>query len=140
MEAIRTLLFASSVLASSHAEWQKVMLTDAAAKAGAVCLDGSPGGYFIREGDPKKWIVFQQGGGWCGSAADCAARAYGKAPGQHPWLGGSKAWSVFSSVQTHAEFLLPSSVSSLFVLLLTPSLPTLISRYSHQAKHLRRHV
>ena len=50
----------SAVLAGTSEPWQKVLLLDAA-KQGAVCLDGSPGGYFIRRGDPAKWIVFQQG-------------------------------------------------------------------------------
>ena len=35
---------------------------------------GSPGGYFIQPGDPKKWVVFHQGGGWCTNINDCAAR------------------------------------------------------------------
>ena len=56
------------------AGFEKFLLTDAA-KAGAVCLDGSPGGGYIRRGDPNKWIIFHQGGGWCGSDASCAQRA-----------------------------------------------------------------
>jgi hypothetical protein len=56
------------------AGFEKFLLTDAA-KTGAVCLDGSPGGGYIRRGDPDKWIIFHQGGGWCGSDADCAHRA-----------------------------------------------------------------
>ena len=56
------------------AGFEKFLLTDFVA-AGAVCLDGSPGGGYIRKGDPKKWIIFHQGGGWCGSDADCAQRA-----------------------------------------------------------------
>ena len=43
------------------AGFEKFLLTDAA-KTGAVCLDGSPGGGYIRRGDPKKWIIFHQGG------------------------------------------------------------------------------
>ena len=41
---------ASVAAATGHAaaaDWARVELT-AAAAAGAVCLDGSPGGYFIR--------------------------------------------------------------------------------------------
>lgn len=56
------------------AGFEKFLLTDAA-KKGAVCLDGSPGGGYIRKGDPKKWIIFHQGGGWCSSDAACAQRA-----------------------------------------------------------------
>lgn len=37
--------------------------------AGAVCLDGSPPGYWIRKAttpqSANKWIVHLQGGGWC---------------------------------------------------------------------------
>lgn len=53
---------------SAAASWERVMLTDAA-KHGAVCLDGSPGGYFLKRGDPQRWILFMQGGGWCTSTA-----------------------------------------------------------------------
>jgi hypothetical protein len=54
--------------AAAATPWSRVMLTDAT-KRGARCLDGSPGGYFLRRGDPKRWIVFMQGGGWCTSTA-----------------------------------------------------------------------
>ena len=56
----------SSSAAQSPEKWQKILLTDAA-KSGAVCLDGSPGGFYLRRGSANKWIVFHQGGGWCGS-------------------------------------------------------------------------
>ena len=54
---------------------------------GALCLDGSPGGYYSRPGldqDKDKWLLVFQGGGWCYTAGDgtaagslkaCAARA-----------------------------------------------------------------
>lgn len=37
------------------------MMNEAVAK-GAVCLDGSPGGYYIRPGTPNnsRWVVFHQ--------------------------------------------------------------------------------
>merc|ERR1719350_1910795 len=31
----------------------------------ALCLDGSPGGYFVREGSADHIIIYFQGGGWC---------------------------------------------------------------------------
>jgi hypothetical protein len=72
--------------------WSKVLLTDAVAKSGARCLDGSPGGYYMRThnakgeaADPKKWVVFMQGGGWCSSDESCAERSAGK-------LGSSTGW------------------------------------------------
>jgi len=64
---------------------ERVLLKDAAAKQGAVCLDGSPPVYYIRKGHgggARKWVVFYGGGGWCMANAtqnaafeDCAARA-----------------------------------------------------------------
>eukprot|EP01079_Euglenida_sp_SAG-EU17-18_P008823 gene8823-8003_t len=61
--------------------WTRYLLTEAAAAAGAVCLDGSPGGYYLRSplpgapAGPARWVVFHEGGGWCGSDAGCAQRA-----------------------------------------------------------------
>jgi len=49
-------------------------MNEAAAGKGAVCLDGSPGGYYLKRGDPKRWILFMQGGGWCTSTEGCTAR------------------------------------------------------------------
>ena len=43
----------------------------------AKCLDGSPGRYYISEGDPSTWFIFYEGGGFCGSLAECQARARG---------------------------------------------------------------
>ena len=43
--------------------WELVMMHDAV-EDGAVCLDGSPGGYYIRPGtdaNSSKWVVFHQG-------------------------------------------------------------------------------
>lgn len=61
-----------------------VMLTDAAEKLGAVCLDGSAPAIYVRRGDPTKWHVHFEGGGWCyhdppGLLEDneCFYRAYG---------------------------------------------------------------
>jgi hypothetical protein len=66
------------------AQWQKILLTDAAQK-GAVCLDGSPGGFYFRKGTTNNWIVFHQGGGWCSSDQDCLSRS-------QTALGSSKSW------------------------------------------------
>jgi O-palmitoleoyl-L-serine hydrolase len=37
--------------------------------ADALCLDGSKAAYYAVEGDPKKFIISFEGGGWCGSYA-----------------------------------------------------------------------
>ena len=56
-----------------------VLLVDAAnGSDNAVCLDGSPAVYYHRKGTGSginKWIISQQGGGWCSTAAECASRA-----------------------------------------------------------------
>lgn len=62
-------------------DWTLVKLTAAAQTAGAVCLDGSPAAYYIRApmnksaSDVDSWVVFMEGGGWCGSDANCLSRA-----------------------------------------------------------------
>lgn len=46
--------------------------------AGAVCLDGSTPGYFLRQGSgkgSKNWIIYLQGGAWCESEETCLARS-----------------------------------------------------------------
>ena len=53
-----------------------------------MCLDGSPPGYFIRQGSgdgAKKWIVHLEGGGWCVSEEDCYNRS-------KTYLGSSTMW------------------------------------------------
>jgi len=51
---------------------------------GAVCLDGTRAGFYLRPGSPSSfgpaygadtWIIELEGGGWCVSLADCLARA-----------------------------------------------------------------
>ena len=70
----------------------RVLMTEAAKTQGAVCLDGSPGGfYFAPAKDPtlaSSWILNVEGGGWCSSPETCAARAFG--PTAH--LGSSANW------------------------------------------------
>jgi len=52
---------------------------------GAVCLDGSPGNFYIRQAkDPRnrhKWQIHLQGGGWCYDAPGCYNRSAQNPPG-----------------------------------------------------------
>ena len=48
---------------------------DAAAFPLASCLDGGPGAFYVRPGNPTKFRIFFQGGGWCVSDEDCFARS-----------------------------------------------------------------
>lgn len=46
--------------------------------SGAVCLDGSPPAYYLREGrgdGQTKWFVFFEGGGWCYDPKQCWLRS-----------------------------------------------------------------
>jgi hypothetical protein len=94
-------------------KWELVLLTEAAKTAGAVCLDGSPGGYQIRPGKPgnDRWVVFHQGGGWCNSDENCAARA-------NTALGSSNHPNKYSWGATYSD---PYEGSQLF---LTPPFDT----------------
>lgn len=47
-------------------------------KIGAVCLDGSTPGYYVRQGSAeagKNWIIYLQGGAWCESEKACSGRS-----------------------------------------------------------------
>lgn len=63
----------------------------------ARCLDGTSAGYYFREGQTEKFLVYFEGGGWCydqncanpskaGTLNDCWKRSQGR-------LGSSKSWS-----------------------------------------------
>lgn len=42
---------------------------------GAVCLDGTPAGYYERPGLVDSWMIELEGGGWCVNEADCLSRS-----------------------------------------------------------------
>ncbi|XP_078571468.1 uncharacterized protein LOC144859073 [Branchiostoma floridae x Branchiostoma japonicum] len=55
-----------------------VLPEDEAVSQGAVCLDGSPPGYYLRRGTgkgAKNWIIYLEGGGWCWDVPDCYKRS-----------------------------------------------------------------
>lgn len=72
---------------ATAAQQQKLILLPAA--SGAVCLDGTPGGFYLRpattEVDKNKWVIFFQGGGWCYNLEDCLGRS-------NTDIGSSKNW------------------------------------------------
>lgn len=47
-----------------------------AEERGAQCLDHSPAAYYIRNQDPRKWVIFLEGGGLCVEPIDCIARRF----------------------------------------------------------------
>ncbi|XP_020899744.1 pectin acetylesterase 11-like [Exaiptasia diaphana] len=62
----------------SYATEAKLILLPYAAKKGAVCLDGSPPGYYYRAGFGKgvgNWIIHFFGGAWCFDEKACLQRS-----------------------------------------------------------------
>lgn len=65
----------------------RVLLTEAASRDGAVCLDGTPAAYYWRSGSgsgKNSWVLFLEGGGWCaglgtavGGFDSCLSRSHG---------------------------------------------------------------
>ncbi|OLP99678.1 Protein notum-like [Symbiodinium microadriaticum] len=65
---------------------RKVLLpSEVVAKTSAKCLDSSPSGFYIREQDPSKWVIFIDGGGLCIDALDCRRRAATSHGSSKPW-------------------------------------------------------
>ncbi|KAJ9466998.1 Pectin acetylesterase 9 [Diplonema papillatum] len=69
------------------------LMTDEVKTMGAMCLSGSPGGYYIGKGsgaDARNWMIFFEGGGWCYDAHDCWERA-------QTFRGDSATWAPATS-------------------------------------------
>jgi len=81
------MLFSAVLVAVALADPNQMNLTFVSTANGAVCLDGSAAGYYVRN-DPNvdKWVIYIFGGGWCYDLNDCVGRA-------NSWLGSSKFWS-----------------------------------------------
>ena len=60
-----TMMIASAIMAATFAQnAQGFFLDEAAAKTGAVCLDGTPGAYYLSPGSgdgASKWYIHHQG-------------------------------------------------------------------------------
>jgi hypothetical protein len=92
-----------AALAGGAGDLKLTLLPEAANATGAVCLDGSPAGYYWRKGVgdlAAKFLVAIQGGGWCYGPdeatvkKDCASRATGK-------LGTSTLWTPWIPADVH---------------------------------------
>lgn len=87
--AVAALLAAA---AAQPREWKRYTLSDPA----ALCLDGSPGSFFVLPGvgsSSSSFVVHLQGGGWCVGLDDCRARAFdGPVYANEPSLGSSSLW------------------------------------------------
>jgi len=83
---------AAAAPTSAPREWSRVLLDD----PDALCLDGSPGAFYILPGvgaGASTFVVHLQGGGWCYSLENCRARAFdGPVYAGEPSLGSSRLW------------------------------------------------
>ncbi|XP_060200759.1 pectin acetylesterase 7-like [Lycium barbarum] len=73
---------------------EKTLVKDAVSK-GAVCLDGSPAAYHYDKGfgdGVNNWVVFLEGGGWCGSVEDCGLR-FGNSTGSSNHMDNTRVFS-----------------------------------------------
>eukprot|EP00456_Euglypha_rotunda_P060066 TRINITY_DN5026_c0_g1_i2.p1 TRINITY_DN5026_c0_g1~~TRINITY_DN5026_c0_g1_i2.p1 ORF type:complete len:195 (+),score=20.82 TRINITY_DN5026_c0_g1_i2:3-587(+) len=79
----------------SSVQMTLTMLNDAAQSSGAVCLDGTPTGYYFspytNSANQYDWQIYFEGGGWCYEEADCWQRSKGA-------LGSSKTWGTTMTV------------------------------------------
>lgn len=70
---------------------------------GAVCLDGSPPGYYYRAGSgdgADKWIVHFIGGGWCQTTEECYERSFTSSGSSSPWSDGQVLHGLLSDDET----------------------------------------
>ena len=100
----------AAVPESAPGNWTLVKMTEAVAH-GAVCLDGSPGAFYIRSPlrphphGTNAWVVFMEGGGWCNGDSNCYSRSLGdlgSSKGYPEVVGGMEAQDMFTeSFATH---------------------------------------
>ncbi len=71
---------------------------------GAVCLDGSPPGYYFRPGTgsgANKWLMYLKGGGWCiKGVEDCYNRSFGDLGSSTKWASTLVVEGAFSTNKT----------------------------------------
>ena len=79
----------------------QVIMTQEAETNGAYCLDGSVPDFYYRSGSGdgiNKFIIYLQGGGWCGSIENCVQRS-------GTYLGSSKFNGAFAYPSYFAPYL-----------------------------------
>lgn len=70
---------------------------------GAMCLDGSPPGYYFRKGSgegAQKWVLHLMGGGWCTTTADCYNRSLTIYGSSKQWPESHELFGLFSDNST----------------------------------------
>lgn len=84
----RALLLLGSLGSTAAANATLVLFTAAPQQTGAMCLDGSPPGVYLRlsQNASAPWIVAIEGGGWCYNETSCYQRSLTD-------LGSSKTWA-----------------------------------------------
>ena len=83
----------SALAAGAAAIAPLTMLTNSSAK----CLDGTLSGYYIEPGDPKRFVIYLEGGGECNLESSCSAATTSA-------LGSSKFFSPTMSFEDGAGY------------------------------------
>lgn len=74
------------------------LMHDFAASSGAVCLDGSPGGFYLRPAtqagaSQTGWVLHFQGDAWCFDPLDCLGRSKMGFGSSAPWANLTRGWN-----------------------------------------------
>eukprot|EP00445_Apocalathium_hangoei_P064653 CAMPEP_0204124972 /NCGR_PEP_ID=MMETSP0361-20130328/10155_1 /ASSEMBLY_ACC=CAM_ASM_000343 /TAXON_ID=268821 /ORGANISM="Scrippsiella Hangoei, Strain SHTV-5" /LENGTH=475 /DNA_ID=CAMNT_0051076609 /DNA_START=49 /DNA_END=1476 /DNA_ORIENTATION=- len=82
---------------------EKVNVVEATNDSDATCNDGTPGVYYWSpapsDGEPRSWLVFLEGGGWCWDAASCAPRGGDSvSSAHHPSLQVNDRYGILGSL------------------------------------------
>ncbi|KAJ9467007.1 Pectin acetylesterase 3 [Diplonema papillatum] len=80
----------AGLLATVACSGYTLQLMPEAVEKGAVCLSGSPAGYYIQPSpadsvQKNNWLIFFEGGGWCYDARDCYVRSKGAVGDSSHW-------------------------------------------------------
>ena len=99
------MLLFSLLLGLAHAQLAtRINMTNAVAR-GALCLDGSPAGYYWRPGSlTDKFILFFEGGGWCNTELDCFGRSSTALGSSRNWPATKGGGGLLSSDCTKSHF------------------------------------
>ena len=80
----------------------RTLLTDAATNTGALCMDGSPGAYFLSLGtETIKWIMYFEGGGWCGCLGVQCSKGFDTCYSRSQGYLGSTSLDISQNTEKH---------------------------------------
>lgn len=100
-------LVATTTPDNGSTNWKLHKFGDDSKTHRAVCLDGSPAGFWFSEGSGEgkdKYVIHHMGGGWCSSVDDCIRRSKQKTEGDSVALGSSDDWKAHVTCEAKSPF------------------------------------